>query len=172
MNFVAVGPAGPGDFRAFPWAASPTEPLASVINYSSLPGLNIANGLAQPVCNAATTTCSFDLIVKADVAQSHLIVDVVGYYAAPQRTALACQTLVTNGTIPANAFFSVDSPVCPAGTSLTGGGIDTNFSTAEIWVYASKPNVSSTAWTCTARSLFAGDWPFECFARCCSTPGN
>ena len=80
MNFIAVGPAGPGDFRAFPWAAAPVEPLASVINYSNLSGLNIANGLAQPVCNAATTVCTFDLIVKADVAQSHLIIDVVGYY--------------------------------------------------------------------------------------------
>lgn len=83
MNFVAVGPAGPGDFRAFPFSAAPTAPLASVINYSNVAGLNIANGLAQPVCNAATTTCTFDLIVQADVAASHLVVDVVGYYAAP-----------------------------------------------------------------------------------------
>jgi hypothetical protein len=83
MNFIAVGPAGAGDLRAFPWAASPTIPNSSVINYANVGGLNIANGLAQPVCNAATTVCSFDLIVQADVAQSHLIIDVVGYYSAP-----------------------------------------------------------------------------------------
>jgi len=58
-------------------------PLASVINYSNVSGLYIANGIAQPVCNAATTTCTFDLIVQADVAASHLVVDVVGYYARP-----------------------------------------------------------------------------------------
>jgi hypothetical protein len=80
MNFIAVAPAAGGDFRAFPWSATPTLPLASVINYANVPGLNIANGLAQPVCNAATTVCNFDLIVQADVAQSHLIIDVVGYY--------------------------------------------------------------------------------------------
>jgi hypothetical protein len=34
----------------------------------------------QLVCNAATTTCNFDLIVKADVAASHIVVAVVGYY--------------------------------------------------------------------------------------------
>jgi len=88
MNFVAVGPSGPGDFRAFPFSAAPTPPLASVINYSNLPGLNIANGLAQPVCNPATTTCTFDLIVQADVAASHLVVDVVGYFSAA-RTAVS-----------------------------------------------------------------------------------
>ena len=80
MNLVAVAPAGPGDFRAFPYSAAPTAPLASVINYSNVAGLNIANGLAQPVCNPATTTCTFDLVVQADVAPAHLVVDVVGYY--------------------------------------------------------------------------------------------
>jgi hypothetical protein len=81
MNFIAVAPAGAGDFRAYPWNAAPVVPNASVINYTNVPGLNIANGLAQPICNSATTTCTFDLIIRADVSASHAIVDVVGYYA-------------------------------------------------------------------------------------------
>jgi hypothetical protein len=80
MNFIAVGPAGAGDFRAYPWTAAPVVPNASVINYTNVAGLNIANGLAQPICNSATTTCTFDLIIRADVSASHAIVDVVGYY--------------------------------------------------------------------------------------------
>ena len=80
MNFIAVGPAGPGNLRAYPWNATPTLPNASVINYANVSGLNIANGLAQPVCDAASTTCTFDLIVRADAAQTHVIIDVVGYY--------------------------------------------------------------------------------------------
>ena len=78
MNYVAVGPAGPGDLRAFAYGG--TLPSASVINYSNLSGLNIANGIAQPVCNPATTTCTKDLTVQADVANTHLIVDVVGFF--------------------------------------------------------------------------------------------
>lgn len=89
MNFIAVGPTGAGDFRAFPFSASPTPPLASIINYANVPGLNIANGLAQPVCNAATTTCTFDMIVQADVSTAHLVVDVVGYYRKVDRSQIA-----------------------------------------------------------------------------------
>jgi len=78
MNFIAVGPTGSGDFRAFPFGSA--APLASVINYANVGGLNIANGLAQPVCDPSATTCALDLTVQADVSASHLIVDVVGYY--------------------------------------------------------------------------------------------
>jgi hypothetical protein len=96
MNFIAVGPTAAGDFRAFPFGL--TAPLASVINYASLPGLNIANGIAQPVCNAATTTCTFDLTVQADAAASHLIVDVVGYFRAVNKAQV-------------KSFINTSSPV-------------------------------------------------------------
>jgi len=139
MNFVAVGPAGPGDLRAYPYSASPTVPNASVINYSNLSGLNIANGLAQPVCNPATATCAFDLIVQADVAASHLVVDVVGYYqrttevattmTAASRTALlnltaTCQAVesctITNPTATALGV-SVEATVNTRLEHITGG---------------------------------------------------
>ena len=119
MNFVAVGPAGPGDFRAFPWNATPTVPNASIINYANVPGLNIANGLAQPVCNAATTTCSFDLIVQADVSASHLVVDVVGYYRKLEKAQVKSFVVAaragggtTIGTTCTNhTSITVDAPV-------------------------------------------------------------
>jgi hypothetical protein len=81
MNFVAVGAAGPGDIRAYPFSG--TFPNASVINYSNVPGaplLNIANAIAQPVCNPATSTCTKDLTVLAEASNTHLIIDVVGYF--------------------------------------------------------------------------------------------
>ena len=111
MNFIAVGPAGPGNFRAFPWAAAPVAPLASVINYSNLAGLNIANGVVQPVCNAATTACTFDLIVRADVAQSHLIIDVTGYFRSPNGLGTA------NGLIKAAAH--INGTTVPATPTVT-----------------------------------------------------
>ena len=83
MNFVAVAPAGPGDLRvvAFPG----TLPDASVLNYANLPGLNIANGIAQPVCINGAVPCAKDITVHADVSDTHLVVDVVGYFKPPVR---------------------------------------------------------------------------------------
>jgi hypothetical protein len=112
MNFVAVGPAGPGNLRAYPYSASPTVPNASVINYSNVSGLNIANGLAQPVCNAATAICTFDIIVREDVAASHLVVDVVGYYQRALEVATT-MTASSRGT-PLNL-----TAACQAVTSCT-----------------------------------------------------
>ena len=55
INFVAVSPAGAGNLRAFVFGAG--APNASIINYSNVPGLNIANGLAVPICNPAVSGC-------------------------------------------------------------------------------------------------------------------
>jgi hypothetical protein len=99
LNIVAVGAAGPGDFRAFP----PDEPvpLASVINYANLSsvGLNIANGIVLKTCSIRCTgffTCGDpcplgDLSFRADVSGTHLVVDVVGYFSQPE-------TVVSEGT--------------------------------------------------------------------------
>lgn len=78
MNFVAVSPAGPGDLRAYRYGAS--APNASVVNYADVAGLNVANGVVQPICNVATTTCTYDLVVQADVSATDVVVDVLGYF--------------------------------------------------------------------------------------------
>jgi hypothetical protein len=93
LNIVAVGPAGPGDLRAFP--TNEGVPLASVINYASIPGagLNIANGIILKTCSTfcvdlGTGPCGDpcplgDLSFLAAVSATHLVVDVVGYFVAP-----------------------------------------------------------------------------------------
>lgn len=86
MNFVAVDPAGPGDLRAY--AFGNTLPNASVLNYSNVSGLNIANGIAQPVCNPAAATCTKDLTVLADVSGADLVIDVVGYFNKIDKTQI------------------------------------------------------------------------------------
>jgi hypothetical protein len=84
LNLVSVGPAGPGDLRAVAFGG--TLPAASVLNYSNLPSLNIANGIALPVCNPATATCTAaDITIIADVSSTHLVADVVGFFKAPVR---------------------------------------------------------------------------------------
>jgi hypothetical protein len=74
INYVAVGPAGPGDLRVT--AFGTPIPLASVINYANVPGLNIANGVATPLAPGAAP----HITVQADVSATHLVADVLGYY--------------------------------------------------------------------------------------------
>jgi hypothetical protein len=78
INFVAVDPAGPGDLRVTPFG-SPI-PLAAIINYAAVPGLNIANGLVVKICDPSTTTCTFDFTIQADVSATDLVADVMGYF--------------------------------------------------------------------------------------------
>ncbi|MEI2652163.1 MAG: hypothetical protein V9G12_08410 [Microthrixaceae bacterium] len=43
--------------------------------------MNIANGVVQPICNSAMTTCTYDLIVRANVSTAELPVDASwGYF--------------------------------------------------------------------------------------------
>ena len=58
INYVAVAPAGAGDLRAFPFGTA--VPLASIVNYAAISGLNIANGVATPVCDVNCSVVSVE----------------------------------------------------------------------------------------------------------------
>lgn len=76
INFVAVGPAGPGNLVAWPWGQP--KPNAAVINYSNVPGLNIANGIVLPI--AGTNLVPADIHIRAESAATHVVADVTGYF--------------------------------------------------------------------------------------------
>jgi hypothetical protein len=76
INFVAVGPQGPGDMQAWPYGQP--RPTSSIINYANVGGLNIANGLVVPI--AGVSTQPFDIIVRANVSGAYLVADVTGYF--------------------------------------------------------------------------------------------
>jgi hypothetical protein len=76
INFVAVGPQGPGDMSAWPYGQ--TRPNSSIINYANVGGLNIANGLVVPI--AGVSTQPDDLNVQAHVSGAYLVADVTGYF--------------------------------------------------------------------------------------------
>jgi len=75
INFVAVAPSTSGHLRAWPYGG--TMPSASILNFG--PGLNIANGLIQGICDAGTTTCNFDLSIYA-ASPVNVVADVTGYF--------------------------------------------------------------------------------------------
>jgi len=51
-------------------------PNASIVNF--VPGFNIANGLIQPICDAGTTTCTYDLSIYA-ASTVNVVADVTAY---------------------------------------------------------------------------------------------
>ena len=85
INFIAVGPAGPGNLRA--WEFGQPAPNASVINYSNVPGLNIANGVVVPI--EGTASQAWDLSIQADVSGTHVVADVTGYFTRFPREQFA-----------------------------------------------------------------------------------
>ncbi len=76
VNFVAVGPAGPGHLEA--WEFGQPIPTASVINYANVPGLNIANGVVVPI--AGVSSVDKDMHIRANVSGTHVVADVTGYF--------------------------------------------------------------------------------------------
>lgn len=78
INYVAVNPTGAGDLRVTPFGTP--IPLASVINYAAVPGLNVANGVATKLCSPGAS-CGFDITIQGDSSTTGLVADVMGYYA-------------------------------------------------------------------------------------------
>ncbi len=92
LNFVAVGPAGPGDLRA--WPTDQPTPTASIINYTSVSGLNIANGIIVPV---RQNSQGADITVQADVSATHVVVDVVGFFTVESATQAGAPNNISMG---------------------------------------------------------------------------
>jgi hypothetical protein len=117
INFAAVTPTGGGNLRA--WAVAspqPAAPLAAVMNFS--PSLvALANGIAVPICDPATTSCAAgELRLQADVSSVHVVGDVVGYFskatlAGAGETTVAYSGIPSTTTTPAQfATFTITAP--------------------------------------------------------------
>jgi hypothetical protein len=111
VNVTSAPPSTSGYFRLWPFAAP--EPLAANISYTS--GQLIQNEIVL----AVSTGLGADFTVRS-TGNSHLIINVLGYFAAPLATALECaETAPTTIEIAAGAGGSVHAPACPAGWGMT-----------------------------------------------------
>jgi hypothetical protein len=162
MTITAVAPSVGGYFKA--WALG-AQPVASVLNFGA--GQTIANTTIVPVAPGGGN----DFSVWSSVT-SHLVVSVVGYFAAPAATALDCITVTSDVTaIGVNVWTPVDA-VCPAGRTVTGGGHNVPEGTLGrpgVWVDTIP---SGNGWRTWVDNQTDGNRNVQTFAVCCRVPGR
>src|SRR5436190_238450 len=131
VNIVAVSPLGDGFLRVLAGDDS-SNPQTSVINFTA--PVTIANGVIVPMCTGNAAQCAAgDIQVTAGVNATHVVIDVLGYFAAPQEMALNDKILQIRS----------DQGVVP-GLNLTGTGGNLGIlrlrNSLEVW-----PNDALTA---------------------------
>lgn len=157
MNMTVVDAEGSGFMIAFPYGE--VMPLASSNNYSV--GRNTGNEVIvkQTIGDVADFTAYANRRV-------HIVADVVGYLSAPATAAL--DTTVANGVnnqIDTGLTYTATA-TCPAGYSVTGGGLVSSPSSPLLSLSQSYPDAGGTAWTVTGINNSAGSLVVHARAIC------
>ncbi len=165
VNVTAVTPSGAG--YATVYKSGDARPLAASVNYTS--GAIVNNSVVVGIPNPLAIT---DFVIYT-FAQSHYVVDIVGYYSPPQATQLQCiDTAITPNNIAAGASTFFNNPTCPTGYDAVTPYCFTNAN----GVYSKGSGYNSNtpglatfcAWTNTTASsqqVFGG-------SVCCRVPGR
>ncbi len=164
MTITATNEASIGYLSA--WSVGATQPLASVLNYT--PGVDIADTVIVPVLPGAGNDFNIYSFATSDV-----VIDVLGYFAAPVATPLNC-TQVNSGNVAAavNTWTAIDA-TCPTGFSATGGGWSTpegSLGYPGVWLF-SLPN-GDRSWRTWVDNQTNGSRQIATWAQCCQIPGR
>lgn len=160
VNVTVVPASGGGNVRVYP--AGETTPNASLVNYK--PGVNIAN--AATVQTTAGTAGEADIEVYTS-QDAHVVIDVMGYYAMPEKTALEAYTTGIQGFVLNNDVLALGAP-CASGFTVTGGG----------WLYGFPIYMDVVAapinegYGCIFANFTGATQEVWCYTRCVQTPGR
>ncbi|GAB2500160.1 hypothetical protein [Arenimonas alkanexedens] len=161
INLTVVTPNIAGYITAFPF--SEPQPLASSLNYvaGDIVGNEVIVKLDQTNSISELSVYSF--------AQTHLVGDVVGYFAAPRATALDCVETVSAGTtISANSLGTLSSPACGAGYTLLAGSCSASSANAQL--ITTRTRVGDHF--CAYSNEGATEVNATAYSRCCRVPGR
>lgn len=164
VNVTSVTADGPGYLTLFPY--NTTRPTASNLNYKG------ADIVANEIIVKQTLGQPFDFSVFSLVG-TDVVIDIVGYFMAPQATALDCQGNGTPGrSIPAGYNGFANAAACPAGYSavmpycwtpaagvyLKGSGVNSNAAGSTTFCHWQNT-------TAAAATVYEG-------TMCCRVPGR
>ena len=167
LNITAVTPASSGYATVFPFGTS--QPLASSVNYSA--GAVVNNSILSPIPNPLQAS---DFTVYT-FAQSHYVIDIVGYFAPPVATAQECTGTFVQQNVAANATFDIEVPSCPTGYALMGAGCRTLGFDEAVWAINGLYRNSAVAPLgafCSGKNATAGNITVSGTANCCRVPGR
>ena len=166
LNVTAVTPGIAGFATVYPFGAA--QPLAASVNYTA--GAIVNNSVITSIPNPLQAN---DFTIYT-FAQSHFVVDIVGYFAPPVATALECTETFISETVLANATFDIDVPNCPTGYTITGAGCRTPGFNQADWAINGlyRPSAGVVDAYCSGQNKTAGTITVEGTARCCRVPGR
>lgn len=162
INVAAVIPDGTGFLSVYPGGTA--RPSASNMNYT-------AGGiLSNEIISKTTLGQPNDLTLYSQWG-SDVVVDIVGYFMAPEATALQC-TSAADGTptsIGPNSVGNSTSSACPIGYTIVGGECNTGLTTSRIV----DEDINASTFNC---EIFNGSGSLSetltAVARCCRVPGR
>jgi len=165
INFTVVSPSIAGFVTAFEFGGA--QPLAATVNYVAG---DIRGNLA--IVPLDSNSAGNDISVFT-FAETHLVGDIVGYFIAPQATALQCTSTFVTESVPANAIFDIQIPACPVSYAVTGAGCRTPGFNEANWAINGLYRSGSTVNTfCSGQNTTAGVITVEGTAQCCRVPGR
>lgn len=157
MNFTVVTPGAAGYITAFPFLAS--QPLAATVNYTG--GDIVGNYAVVKLDQGASAN---ELSVYS-FAQTHLVIDIVGYYINPQITPLDCvDTTAVAVSVGAGATSNAVASACPGTYSQTATNCESS-----TW---QMPFVFFKGGVCSAQNNSAATATLRASRTCCRIPGR
>ena len=163
--------------------------MVSFLNFGMISGLGaLANMVVIPVCTAGCSQGE-DIDIVARVNNVNLVGDVVGYFgttagamlaAAQAAPALECLASFAYQPVAPHTDFSLLSPACPSGETLTASFyefLDTTgaplIHTTDVEMHWPIPDPEgSKAMLCQGTNQSELTVQVGCGANCCGTPGN
>jgi hypothetical protein len=106
------------------------------------------------------------------LATTHVVVDVLGFFAASSATRLDCTTAQSDVVaVPINELTVVDA-LCPAGRASTGGGYDIAEATIAFPGLFITTSPLANGWRAVVENHTGAPRNIVTFARCCRVPGR
>lgn len=161
INLTVVTPSTAGYITAFPLGAA--QPLAATVNYTAgaIVGNEVIVKLDQGPASAELNVYSF--------AQTHLVGDIVGYFAAPRATPIECVQLTNfNNNILPGGSVTVSTAACATGYTSTGGSCTSSSFGGRVV----STRTSNTGHFCAFQNEGDVTMTGTAYARCCRVPGR